>query len=92
MDLRKALGLESVTQAENTVFFEIFPDQGGASEEAAAECMRHLLPVWDNDGDFLLIEAAYSLPKWATPRVTPGRVWLRSGQLHLIAPSLADPA
>lgn len=48
--------------------------------------------VWDNDGDFLLIEAAYSLPKWATPRVTPGRVWLRSGQLHLIAPSLADPA
>lgn len=40
--------------------------------------------VWDNDGDFLLIEAAYSLPKWLKPETSRNRVWLRNGQLHIV--------
>ena len=40
--------------------------------------------IWDNDGDFLLIEAAYSLPKWLKPETSRNRVWLVSGQLHIV--------
>ncbi len=40
--------------------------------------------IWDNDGDFLLIEAAYSLPKWLKPETSRNRVWLLNGQLHII--------
>lgn len=40
--------------------------------------------IWDNDGDFLLIEAAYSLPKWLKPDTSTNRVWLQSGCLHII--------
>ena len=40
--------------------------------------------IWDNDGDFLLIEAAYSLPKWLKPETSSNRVWLQSGCLHVI--------
>ena len=40
--------------------------------------------IWDNDGDFLLIEAAYSLPKWLKPETSTNRVWLQSGCLHVI--------
>lgn len=30
--------------------------------------------VWDNDGEFLLIEAAYSLPRWLKPESAANRV------------------
>ena len=40
--------------------------------------------VWDNDGDFLLIEAAFSLPRWLKPEVSTNRVWLHDGQLHIV--------
>ncbi|KAA6422714.1 MAG: SGT1 isoform 1 [Trebouxia sp. A1-2] len=40
--------------------------------------------IWDNDGNFLLIEAAYSLPKWLKPETSSNRVWLLNGQLHII--------
>lgn len=29
--------------------------------------------VWDNDGEFLLIEAAYALPKWLRPETAEQR-------------------
>ena len=29
--------------------------------------------VWDNDGEFLLIEAAYSLPRWLKPETATSR-------------------
>lgn len=44
--------------------------------------------VWDNDGQFLLIEAAYSLPRWMKPETTENRLWLHQGVIHLIPPSL----
>ena len=48
--------------------------------------------VWDNDGDFMLIEAAYSLPKWLKPEVAANRVWIRGGAMHIIPqPSPSSP-
>lgn len=31
-------------------------------------------------------QAAYSLPRWLKPETASNRVWLRSGQLHIIPP------
>ena len=42
------------------------------------------IKVYDNDGDFLLIEAADKLPTWLTPEVSENRVWLNAGKLLLI--------
>ncbi len=48
--------------------------------------------MWDNDGQFLLIEAAYALPRWLKPETAEHRVWLRHGRLHLLPlPSAAAP-
>lgn len=43
-------------------------------------CIR----VNDEDGEFLLIEAADTLPSWAQPDTTQNRVWIYQAQLHLI--------
>lgn len=44
--------------------------------------------VWiriaDSDGEFLLIEAANSLPLWLNPEVAEYRVWINEGRLFLI--------
>jgi hypothetical protein len=48
--------------------------------------------VWDNDGQFLLIEAALALPRWLKPETAANRVWLRRGRLHVLPlPSAAAP-
>lgn len=48
--------------------------------------------MWDNDGQFLLIEAAYALPRWLKPETSEHRVWLRRGRLHVIPlPTAAAP-
>jgi hypothetical protein len=48
--------------------------------------------VWDNDGEFLLIEAAYAIPRWLKPDTATNRVWLRGGEVHIIPqPSGAAP-
>lgn len=48
--------------------------------------------MWDNDGDFLLIEAAYALPKWLKPETATNRVWLHNGLLHIAPlPTTAAP-
>jgi hypothetical protein len=40
----------------------------------------------------MLIEAAYSLPKWLKPEVAANRVWIRGGALHIIPqPSPSSP-
>lgn len=43
--------------------------------------------VWDSDGEFLLIEAAYHLPKWVNPETSVNRVFIRRGFLHIIPQS-----
>ena len=40
--------------------------------------------VWDNDGDFLLIEAACALPKWLKPDTASNRVWLAGSAVHIV--------
>lgn len=43
-------------------------------------CVR----VEDEDGEFLLIEAAHELPKWVSPENATNRVWVYNDALHLI--------
>lgn len=40
--------------------------------------------AWDNDGEFLLIEAAYGLPRWLKPETAQNRLWLHAGAVHLV--------
>ncbi|KYQ89315.1 SGT1 protein [Tieghemostelium lacteum] len=40
--------------------------------------------VQDNDGDFLLIEAAKVIPKWLKPSNSQNRLWIKNSQIHLI--------
>lgn len=44
--------------------------------------------VWDNDGEFILIEAAYFLPRYLKPDIATNRSWLHAGCLHIIPPTL----
>ncbi|KAL2246666.1 UNVERIFIED_CONTAM: Protein ecdysoneless [Sesamum indicum] len=43
--------------------------------------------VWDSDGEFLLIESAFHLPKWLNPETSVNRVFIRRGLLHIIPQS-----
>lgn len=40
----------------------------------------------DSDGEFLLIEAAGTLPSWLEPEIAENRVWLNDGQLKICKP------
>ncbi|XP_068654766.1 protein ecdysoneless homolog [Aristolochia californica] len=42
------------------------------------------IQVFDSDGQFLLIEAAFSLPRWLNPETSENRVFIRNGALHTI--------
>uniref|UniRef100_A0A0D9X8F3 Uncharacterized protein n=1 Tax=Leersia perrieri TaxID=77586 RepID=A0A0D9X8F3_9ORYZ len=44
--------------------------------------------AWDSDGEFLLIEAAFALPRWVDPDTAPNRVFIFRGEVHLLPPSL----
>ncbi|CAZ81644.1 unnamed protein product [Tuber melanosporum] len=50
--------------------------------------------VYDTDGEFLLIEAASTLPRWLNPEVADNRVWIHDSKLLIIpltvAPTLTD--
>lgn len=48
--------------------------------------------VEDNDGEFLLIEAADYLPKWLNPDTSENRVFLYRGEFHILpCPSKSSP-
>lgn len=40
--------------------------------------------VWDTDGEFLLIEAAYAIPRWLGPENSWNRVFIWRGELHIL--------
>ncbi|RAL10855.1 putative regulatory factor Sgt1 [Aspergillus homomorphus CBS 101889] len=42
--------------------------------------------VVDGDGQFLLVEAAATLPAWLEPEVAENRVWINKGELVIIKP------
>ena len=54
------------------------------------ELTKKFTDLWvkivDNDGEFLLIEAAGTLPKWLEPEVAENRVWIHDGGLVIIQP------
>lgn len=56
---------------------------------ASSELAEHALciSIEDEDGQFLLIEAADHLPDWITPEGVVNRVWIHDGHLHLVAAS-----
>lgn len=43
--------------------------------------------VFDNDGEFLLIESAFALPKWVQPETAEGRVFVYNGEAHVVPPA-----
>ena len=48
------------------------------------EAFEVAVQIWDEDGEFLLIESAYSLPSWLEPAVAPNRVWIFRGAVHCL--------
>lgn len=48
--------------------------QGSDPPHRHCSTVLSLRRVWDNDGEFLLIEAAYSLPRWLKPEAATNRV------------------
>lgn len=42
------------------------------------------ISISDNDGEFLLIEAAHFLPRWLNPDNSKNRVFVYKGKLHII--------
>ncbi|KAI3938165.1 hypothetical protein MKW98_018721 [Papaver atlanticum] len=42
------------------------------------------IQVWDTDGQFLLIEAAFYLPNWLNPETSKNRVFIRRGELNIL--------
>ncbi|KAI1478588.1 SGT1-domain-containing protein [Daldinia eschscholtzii] len=40
--------------------------------------------IFDDDGEFLLVEAANVLPKWLSPEIDANRSWIYGGNLHLL--------
>ncbi|GMH14670.1 hypothetical protein Nepgr_016511 [Nepenthes gracilis] len=49
-------------------------------------CFPNLsIRVWDNDGQFLLIEAAYRLPAWTSTELCNNRVFIRGNNVHIVS-------
>lgn len=46
--------------------------------------------IHDTDGEFLLIEAANSLPKWLNPEIAENRIWINDGHLKILPLSSSD--
>ncbi|XP_026762688.2 protein ecdysoneless homolog [Galleria mellonella] len=49
-----------------------------------------IVQIKDNDGEFLLIEAADHLQSWANPNTTENRVYIYRSQIHLIPDTIID--
>ncbi|KAF2862128.1 SGT1-domain-containing protein, partial [Piedraia hortae CBS 480.64] len=47
-------------------------------------CPDAWIRICDTDGEFLLIEASSSLPRWLNPDLAEHRLWLNNGHLRLI--------
>jgi hypothetical protein len=47
--------------------------------------------IWDNDGQFLLIEAGCVLDDWMQPDVMSNRVFIHKGKISIVPPSPQNP-
>ncbi|KAI5288756.1 hypothetical protein KEM54_004905 [Ascosphaera aggregata] len=54
------------------------------------ELTRRFNELWvrvtDSDGEFLLVEAAATLPEWLEPDIAVNRIWIHKGELIIIKP------
>ncbi|KAL2318050.1 hypothetical protein Fmac_031926 [Flemingia macrophylla] len=48
--------------------------------------------LWDSDDDFLLIEAAFHLPRWLNPDTSLHHLFLHNGTLRIVLKSLPNPS
>ncbi|GBP19850.1 Protein ecdysoneless [Eumeta japonica] len=62
----------------------------GGSRGITKEYKDLIVQINDNDGEFLLIEAAEVLPSWANPETTENRVYIYNSEIHIIPPDIAD--
>ncbi|KAL3524930.1 hypothetical protein ACH5RR_013302 [Cinchona calisaya] len=46
------------------------------------------ISLHDSDGQFLLIETAFHLPRWLNPNTSTNRVFIRCGRLYILPPSI----
>ncbi|XP_069741609.1 protein ecdysoneless homolog isoform X2 [Narcine bancroftii] len=53
-------------------------------QQITKEFQDMVASIEDDDGDFLLIEAAKYLPKWLNPDTSVNRVYFYHGELHII--------
>ena len=60
--------------------------------QLSKECVDVVIHVVDQDGQFLLIEAAEYLPEWMDPDGMQNRVFIRSGGLQCIPPVPEHPS
>ncbi|KAM0788022.1 hypothetical protein ACM66B_006221 [Microbotryomycetes sp. NB124-2] len=72
-------GQTEVTDAVDDEWFIVY-----VLKRLSTEFNDVVINVEDEDGEFLLIEAAEVLPKWITPQNATNRVWIYQGQLHLV--------
>ncbi|KAK0937097.1 hypothetical protein LTR29_011306 [Friedmanniomyces endolithicus] len=54
--------------------------------ELSKQCEDAWVRVYDTDGEFLLIEAANTLPRWLNPEIAEHRVWINGGHLRIVPP------
>ena len=47
--------------------------------------------VYDSDGEFLLIEAANTLPRWLKPEISENRIWIHRSKLRIIPLKASSP-
>ncbi|KAI9598745.1 SGT1 protein-domain-containing protein, partial [Syncephalis fuscata] len=58
--------------------------------EISQQHLDAVVEIRDNDGEFLLIEAAAYLPGWLEPDTSEHRVFIYRGELHIIPLDIAD--
>ncbi|KAI5790661.1 SGT1 protein-domain-containing protein [Peziza echinospora] len=91
---RENFGLE-IVEDDGSIYLKGKTEFGEAIDDEwfivaiLRELSRRFQDLWirvvDNDGEFLLIEAANALPPWVKPEIMDFRVWINSGQLFLVA-------
>ncbi|GAA5924061.1 uncharacterized protein JCM15063_005536 [Sporobolomyces koalae] len=72
-------GKTDVTDAVDDEWFIVW-----LLQQISLQWTEAVIAIEDDDGEFLLIEAADVLPNWVTPQNAANRLWIYQGRLHLI--------
>ncbi|GAA5832891.1 hypothetical protein JCM3766R1_007079 [Sporobolomyces carnicolor] len=72
-------GKTDVTDAVDDEWFIVY-----LLQQVSTKWQEAVISIEDDDGEFLLIEAADVLPNWVTPQNAQNRLWIYQGHLHLV--------